>query len=510
MGQQRIVDDTDFVIIGTGAGGATAARVLAAAGHGVVMLEEGPQLRAGARPRELLDSMAQSMRDFATQTTRGGHPIPLLQGKCVGGSTAINSGIIWRLPEDVRADWIERFGLAELLDAQGLEETFERLEDELNIHETDAEVRGGNNERMARGAAALGLPGRVIHRNTKDCRGAGRCLQGCPNDARQSMDVSYVPRAIADGARLHVRCRARKLLLEGGRAVGVVGDVLGDDGRRTVGSFEVRARLGVIVAAGAVHTPVLLARAGLRGLVGERFQAHPGCAVVGEFDEPIGMSFGATQGYEVPMRERRFKIEALSLPPETLAARLPGAGAEWQARLAKLDHYAQWCVPIRMEAMGTVRRGFGDVPVVKYGPTAQDLERAREAVILICRMMFAAGAREVYPGIARRPEVLRSVADLAALETGEVRPSDFHMMASHLFGTACAGADPQQSVVGPDLQSHAVGGLYVMDASVFPTNLGVNPQHSIMALVWRASERLANAARIPLRHASGARATLRA
>ena len=496
MAKTHLVDETDFVIIGTGAGGATAARVLDAAGHGVVMLEEGPQLRAGARPRELLDAMAQSVRELATQTTRGGHPIPLLQGKCVGGSTAINSGIIWRLPDDVREDWNARFGLGELLEARGLEDTFARLEDELGVHETETELRGGNNERMARGAAALGLPGRVIHRNTKDCRGAGRCLQGCPNDARQSMDVSYVPRAISDGARLHVRCRARQLIIEHGRAVGVSGDVIGDDGRHAVGTFEVRARLGVIVAAGVLHTPVLLQRAGLRGLVGERFQAHPGCAVVGEFDEPIGMSFGATQGYEVPMRERRFKIEALTLPPETLAARLPGAGAEWQERLAKLDHYAQWCVQIRMEAEGTVRRGFGDVPVVTYGATPRDLERAREAIILICRMMFAAGAREVYPGIARRPEVLRSPDELVALEGGEIRPSDFHMMASHLFGTACAGSDPRRSVVGPDLQSHAVPGLYVMDASVFPTNLGVNPQHSIMALVWRASERLANVARV--------------
>ncbi len=116
--------------------------------------------------------------------------------------------------------------------------------------------------------------------------------------------------------------------------------------------------------------------------------------------------------------------------------------------------------------------------------------------------------REVYPGIARRPEVLRSASELAAFETGDIRPSDFHMMASHLFGTACAGSDPRHSVVGPDLQSHALPGLYVMDASVFPTNLGVNPQHSIMALVWRAAERLANAAKLPQRHANASRGTL--
>jgi choline dehydrogenase-like flavoprotein len=109
-------------------------------------------------------------------------------------------------------------------------------------------------------------------------------------------------------------------------------------------------------------------------------------------------------------------------------------------------------------------------------------------------MFFAAGATEVFPGIARRPQILKDISEVDALEQGELTHDDFHMVASHLFGTACAGSDPAKSVVAPSLESHAVRGLYVMDASVFPTNLGVNPQHSIMALVHRAAERLANAA----------------
>jgi choline dehydrogenase-like flavoprotein len=490
-----VLDEADVVIVGTGAGGATAARVLTAAGLDVVLLEEGPRLRSDERPRELLDAMALAMRDMATQATRGKPPVALLQGRCVGGSTAINSGIVWRLPEDVRAQWIAERGLGEMVGGRELDDAFAVLEAELGIAETPAEVLGGNNTRMARGAEALGLPGRVIHRNVRGCRGESRCLQGCPHEARQSMDVSYVPRALEAGARLHTGVRVRRALLRAGRAVGVEAvrvDALGGARERV----QVRARAAVVLAAGALHTPLLLLRTGLRRGVGDHFQAHPGCAVVGRFPEPVRMGRGATQGYEVPLRERRYKLEALALPPETLAARLPGVGAEWQERLGELDHYAQWCAQIRMEARGTVRLPLLDGPnarpVVRYQPTRLDVERAREAVALICRMMFAAGATEVFPGIARRPEVLRSPEEVRLIEEGDVDASDFHFMASHLFGTAGAHADARRGVVGPDLRVHGVDGLYVMDASALPTNLGVNPQHTIMGTTWRAAARLAD------------------
>jgi choline dehydrogenase-like flavoprotein len=310
------------------------------------------------------------------------------------------------------------------------------------------------------------------------------------------MDVSYVPKSMKDGARLHAMCRASKILIEGGRAVGVEGLVLEEGTRKVLGRFEVRARRAVIVAASVVWTPVLLRRSGLRGLVGERFQLHPGSAIIGRFPEPVTMGVGATQAYEIPMRDRGFKIESLTLPPEMLATRLPGAGVGWQKMLTELDHYAQWAALVRMRAHGTVRPAFGAFDAdVRYAPGEKDLHTMREGLSLICRMMFEAGATEVYPGIARIPQILKDVSEVALLENLDLKHSDIHLMASHMFGTAVAGRDSATSVVGPDLQSHDVRNLYVMDASVFPTNLGVNPQHSIMALVWRASERLANAMR---------------
>jgi choline dehydrogenase-like flavoprotein len=484
-------DRADYVIVGTGAGGATAARVLTEAGRSVILLEEGPRLHNEQRAIGLLDAMGQSMRDMGTVSTSGSAPFPLLLGRCVGGSTAVNSGIIWRMPEDVRAEWIEQHGLRDLVEARAQERIFDQLESELEIAPVDDAVAGGNARLMQAGARALGLPGRPIRRNAKRCVGSARCLQGCPNGARQSMDVSYIPRALAHGARLYPLARATHIRAEAGRAHAVLGEWRAAEGA-PLQRFKVVGTRGVIVAAGAIYTPVLLRNSGLRGLVGERFAAHPGAAIVGRFIESVGMGFGATQSYEVPLPADRLKLESISMPPELLASRLPGVGSEWQERLDQLDHFAQWAAVTRMRALGQVRPSRVGGVRVRYEPLPDDVERVKHGLSIIVAMMFAAGASEVYPGIAGVPEVLTSAAQAELIRDARVRRRDLHLVASHHFGTATAGADPRRSVVGPQLESHELPGLFVMDASVFPTNLGVNPQHSIMAVVFRAAEWLAN------------------
>ena len=485
-------DHADFVIVGSGAGGATAARVLSEAGLSVIVLEEGPALPPSARSEGLIDAMDESLRDMGTVATTGRTPIPLLMGRCVGGSTAVNSGIIWRLPSDVQHDWSTRLGLHELVDEKTLDRNFARIETDLGVTEVREDMLGGNAKRLRAASEALGLPGRAIRRNAQQCKGSARCLQGCPNAARQSMDVSYIPQAITHGTRVHALSHARRVLFERGRAAGVAGDVLDPGTRRPVGRFRVVASRGVIVAAGAVYTPALLWNSGLRGRVGEGFQAHPGAAVVGQFPDSVGMGFGATQSYEVPLRERGYKLESLALPPELLAARLPGAGRSWQRDLQHLDRFAQFCAVHRAAARGRVRpTTFGDV-AVRYELLQSDFDRVKQSVALLVRMMFAAGAIEVYPGVASVPERLTRPEQAELIVGPQVRRQDFHLLASHHFGSAAAGTSRDHSVVSSTLEAHDAPNLYVMDASALPTNLGVNPQHTIMAVVYGAAERLAN------------------
>jgi choline dehydrogenase-like flavoprotein len=205
------------------------------------------------------------------------------------------------------------------------------------------------------------------------------------------------------------------------------------------------------------------------------------------------MAFGATQGAEsIHFRKtERFKLETISLPPDLAAARVPGVGAELADRLSQLGHVAVWAAQVRAEAEGTVRGGWGGVDRVRYTMTQNDMRAARKAIALIARMMFEAGAKEVWPGVFGVPSVIRTIDDVKLLDNAPLEPRSYSFIATHLFGAARMGVDAGTSVVDPSFKVHGVDGLYVVDSSVFPTNLGVNPQHTIMAMSRLASHRLA-------------------
>jgi choline dehydrogenase-like flavoprotein len=429
------------------------------------------------------------------QVAEGRSFIPLLQGRCVGGSTAINSAIIHRLPEKILSVWHEEHGAGDVLRREALERAWDRLDEELYVSPSLDPVLGENSRLMLEGARARGITANVMRRNVSDCQGSARCLQGCPTSRKQSMNVSYVPRSIAAGARVYATCRAVRVAERGGRAAGVIGQFAdprtGERGPRLV----VHARHAVVVAASAIQTPGLLARSGLgrrSGLVGRRFQAHPGTAVLGVFDRPVRMDFGATQGVEsTQFWDQRMKLETLALPPELGAVRLPSLGSELLRDLEGYGNLALWAVQIRARAHGRVHRSLFGRTVISYDPTDEDVRTLKQGVKVLCEMMFAAGAREILPGVHGLPDRIASMDPVKKIDELPDDPRLFHCIASHLFGTATLGANPSTSVVGPDGQSHELPGLFVLDSSVFPTNIGVNPQHSIAGIAWVYAERIA-------------------
>jgi choline dehydrogenase-like flavoprotein len=483
----------DVVIVGSGAAGATAAYTLAQAGLSVGIVEEGPWLRTKDMTPDVHTTFHRVMRQAGMQVLQGRAYLPMLQGRCVGGSTVVNSAIAWRLPEDVVDDWAARFGLGPSITMRGLEPHFDALEHDLSVREVAPEALGENNRLFLEQAKKRGIEAAPMRRYDRGCVGSGLCVTGCPSAAKQGMSVTYVPWALRanTGARIFTSCRVDRVDVAGGRAVAVVA-------RSATGHLvTLRARHAVLVAASTVQSPNVLRRSGVRSrALGQHFQAHPGLAIGGLFDRPIQMSFGATQGAEsIHFRKSdRFKLETISLPPDLAGARIPGVGSELADRLAHLGNVAVWAVQFRSQAEGTVREGFGGVDRVRFTVTEDDLRVVRKAVVLLSRMMFDAGAREVWPGIFGAPSVLRAMDDVTKLEQAPLDPRSYNFVATHLFGAARMGPDPRTSVVGLDFAVHGVEGLHVVDSSVFPTNLGVNPQHSIMAMSRLAATRIADKA----------------
>jgi choline dehydrogenase-like flavoprotein len=498
-----VEESFDYVVVGSGAGGAVAAHTLAKAGFSVAMVEEGPWIRTRDFGESVYDAFRHMYRDAGTQVCEGRSYIPVIQGRCVGGSTVMNSAIAHRTPEDVLAEWHDRFGLRDHITSDALAPHFDALEHDLNVHAVADDVLGENNRLFLDEASAEGLPARKMHRYERGCRGSGRCVTGCPNAAKQGMNVSYVPWALTLGARIFCSCRVERVLVKDGRATGVLAHTTSDQGdeeaaARPTRTVRLHARRGVLVAASTIQTPNILRRSGIRArALGEHFQCHPGYGLGGVFDAPVTMSFGATQGAECThlRKTERIKLETISMAPELAAVRIPGIGRELMRNFGVFSNLAVWAVVVRAEAEGTVRPGWGGRDKVKLSLTQPDIQRFRKGTAMLARMMFEAGAREVWPGIYGLPSVIRSIDEVRLIDEASLDSRFWSFITTHLFGAARMGVDPRTSVVGPDFQTHEAKGLYVVDSSVFPTNLGVNPQHSIMGMSRLAATRIAESAK---------------
>lgn len=471
--------ECDVVVVGSGPGGAVAARALAGAGVDVMVIEEGPYVAPDEFPEDAFAALAALYRDMGLSLTKGRTRIPLLQGRVLGGSSAVNSAICWRLPSDVHDQWVaDDSALAGALPWDDLEAATSGIERELAVAPTDPAVAGPNNLLMGLGADRLGLAHRPIHRNVAGCQGLGRCNRGCPIGAKLSMERSVLPDAVTLGARLCTSLRVDEIIRRGDAVIGVAGTA-GAGGR-----VRVLASRAVVLAASAIGTPALLIANGIRhGPVGRRFQCHPGVVVAGRFPEPVRAWTGATQGHEVlGLRDQGIKIESIALDLPLLALRHDGIGVDLAHGIAELDHWATWGAAIRAEGMGSVRPGRRGT-TVRFDLTPNDLKRLRRAVAALSELLFAAGATDVAPGVAGWERRISDPQDVARLEReAPVDAKAYSLAISHMFGTCKMGSDPKTSVVGPDFRHHVMDRLYIADSSVFPTNTGVNPQLSIMAM----------------------------
>lgn len=486
----------DYVVVGTGASGAVAARVLAVAGFDVVMVEEGPWVPPSAFRQDTWSAFKSLWRDAGFQVSEGRSFFPVIQGSAVGGTTVINGAIVHRIPEEIHTKWGAEAGVDELISLKELERAYDILDDKLSVAPGPEDVLGRNNTLMRAGADRMGITANVIRRNVVNCQGSSLCLNGCRGERKQSMNVTLIPEALRHGARIFATCKVEAVEAKNGRAVAVRGRFkphpeTGRKGR----SLRVEARRGVIVAASAIQTPILLAasRIGRQSrLVGKRYQCHPGVGFMGAFDQVVDMHSGITQGFEsTHWWSERMKMETVGIPMEVAASRYPGFGRDLVRRIADFRHHASWGVQVRSNAHGTVRRGLSGRTVIRWSWSDDDIRTLKIGLKRLGTMMFEAGAKAIWPGVHGLPAELTTIDELALIDGLPNDPRLFHGIASHLFGTATMGVDPAKSVVGPTLESHELPGLYVFDSSVFPTNMGVNPAHTISAIAWLAAERLA-------------------
>jgi choline dehydrogenase-like flavoprotein len=480
--------DADFVVVGSGAGGATAAVTLARGGAKVALVEAGPWREPSDYPSSVYGALRDMIDAWGANITRGRAFWPIVQASLVGGTTVINSAIGVRTPADIFEQWEREHGVGGKALAEAVWRAQDGLERELSWSVAPDRSHGRSNLLAQDAAQSLGIENHWTVRYVKDCLGRGQCLQGCREDRKQSLNRTFVPETLERGSDVLSCAPVDRVLLQGNRAVGVTGRFRHPQTRARGAGFTVRARKGVVVAASVTQSPVLLMRSGVKNpLLGKFFRSHPGSAIFGCYDEPVDMNTGVTQGWaSVAFRERPgFKLETLSLPLDMVAGRLSGSGRELMDRLGEYRHLAMWCHGCRAETVGEVRSSITGRPAVHYSATRDDMIRFREASYILGKMHFAAGARAIVPGIFGMPYRLMP-NEVDQLKDAPLDPRAYVAILSHLFGGCIMGKDPARSVCDERGRVHGYEGLTIADASAIPTNLGVNPQHTIMGLsrVW--------------------------
>ncbi len=497
----------DAVVIGTGAGGAVTAATLAERGYDVVLLEGGSYYDAAqftAKEAELTEAL---YADGALRSTDD-LSVALVQGCTVGGSTTVNWMIMLRTPDYVLDEWARDHGV-EGMRAHDMASVFERIEGDVHSRTVPDDAHSPSNRIILDGARALGWRAGAAAINARGCLRCGFCGVGCRHDAKQSTLVTYLPRALAHGATLYadatvLRIEERERDEGANRSATppmkrVHARVTAGESGRTC-ALTIDAPL-VIVAAGAIGTPVLLQRSGMGGGgVGNWLRLHPTTAVTGDYDRPMLASTGiplssmCDEFIRYDGTDYGFWIECPPMHPSFTAAAMPGFGTEHASRMAAMRNTGVLIALTRdgaetSRSSGRVRAGRTSVSI-QYRLSPTDGQRVRASMAAAARLHLAAGATRV-DTLHTDPVTIRSERDIALLDRSSLSPNRLGLFSAHVNGTCRMGTDPARSGATPDGQRHGVRGLYITDGSLLPTSLGVNPQETIMAVASVLSDRLA-------------------
>jgi choline dehydrogenase-like flavoprotein len=495
----------DAVVIGTGAGGATAAARLAEAGLDVIIVESG-ELVHGADFDEREGAMFERLYADGGLRSTDDLGVAMVQGITVGGSTTVNWMIMLRTPDWVLDEWSQRHGTQGMSPAD-MQSVFARVEQELHARLVPDDAHSPNNRIVLDGATALGWSAKSAVINARNCIRTGFCGYGCRSGAKQGTLETYLPRALKAGARLVTQaCAERIEFIERGGAFPkkrVVVRHTPSDGRARDVAIEAKV---VIVAAGAVGTPVLLQQSGLGGgAVGKYLRLHPTTGLLGRYDREIYAAGGmpltsvCDEFHRMDANGYGVWIETPPMHPALAATACPGIGPAHRQRMLDFRNTGTLIALTRdgadrEQSNGDVRARRDGSVSIRYAMGRTDRAHALAGLEAAAQLHFAAGAKEVISGHVR-PVILRSPSEVARLRERPMGPNDIPFFSAHVNGTCRLGTDPRTAGTDPHGERFGAPGVFVADGSLLPTAPGVNPQETIYALSTIIAERIASRVR---------------
>lgn len=471
------------LVVGSGAGGAIVAAILAEGGWEVLVAEEGAWAPASERPLGFPEELVQMYRHGGLSPFLGRPPIAFAEGRGVGGSTEVNSGLWLRTPSAVVRRWQQEFQVRDISDEQ-LDKLFMELEHELKVSLFSGPVWPRTTEVLRQGAARLKWSVEHVPRVGVEPLRPGRMLP-----SSRAMSGSYIPRAVKAGARLIPNCRVVRIDVKG-RSVNEVKALVYENGSDRAVLFSPDV---VVVCGGAIQTPRLLRASGIRQGVGRTLSIHPMIKVAASFDEPFESPRTPISTCQIKEFWPEVSLGGSAFTPGLLALVL---SENWEINRGIMGDWRRIAL-YYATCSGDGKGAVHNVPLIGealpfYHLSVGDQRRLQSGILHLAELLFAAGARAMYPSIRGIP-VWKSMEDCRKAFGSGFPVGALGLSAVHAFGTCPMGEDERRCAVDSYGKVHGLENLYVADASVIPDAPGVNPQATVMALALRTARHVMSA-----------------
>jgi choline dehydrogenase-like flavoprotein len=495
----------DVCVVGSGAGGSVIAEYLSSVGWSVIVLESGGYYTAedfvGKQEYEMTGKLFEQMGRAATKDLS----FTLFEGSAVGGSTIINWNTSIKPEPWLKEEWQEREGIS-TLSTPDFDSNVDYVWNRLKVNRNESSPNP-NNEVLFRGCRQLGYKSPedydIIWRNVTGCDNrCAYCTHGCQYGCKQSTSLNFLPQAALNGCKFIFNARVDHVIIKNGRAAGVRAT------HRVSMPFTVESK-AVVLAAGSINTPAILLRSGIKKNSGTNLKLHPTTAVSALYDYPVKMWEGppqtckVTRGRNLDGDHHGFWIEAVPAHPGLFAAASPWPNGRMHKRLmTEMVNSSASIILVREKGAGRVTIDKRGNPLCEYKMSREDKEWMMRGMIETGKILIASGAKRLgtlhqdmlmVEGSQDSPKQLSS-SDLDRFES-EVRrrgivPNKISLFSAHIMGSARMGKDLKVSFCDDNAQSYEIPGLFIGDASVFPTSPGINPMITIMAMARRNAIRI--------------------
>ena len=504
---QDVEFEADVCIVGSGAAGAVLAYELVKAGKKVALIERGGYYEGQDMNQNDMNMMPLLWKNSGAQFDDELR-IAIAQGSCLGGSTVINDAVCFDLPSNILDEWRTDHGV-NFTDDEVSRYT-NQVNSQLNVSVVTDDELNENNLRLQRAANALGYTQHQKNsRNCKNCMQCGFCHLGCHYETKQDVFQGYLKHAVLEPTfdlTVFCNCYVEKIIYANSKVEGIEGS-LRDDAENELYKLKIKSDI-VIISAGAIASSKLLLTNNISvNTAGKGLCLHPAPYVLGDFEEEVKSNQGIPMAYTVHefgvSRDSTlqisdgydgapFLIESIFLPLMQFSMGLPGDLVTHSKLLRRYNHYTMAGIVVRDGNNGQVKIANSGRTSISYDLGSDELKAVAKGIEQVAKMWFAIGAKQIVVPFVNRPVVSdpQDIPDL--IQDIMNNPKQVKLGSAHPQSGNAIGLDPANSVVDPNCKVHGFDNLYVCDASVFPTSVGVNPQISVMTVASIIAERLIN------------------